>query len=177
MADIKVEKVVDPRMRTLPVFKEVESLLDRVRTKAFEMFSRRGFGDGHALDDWLAAEREICWPAGELVEKDKDYALSVALPGFEPTDITVTATPREVIVHAKSKTERKGEEEGKKGEKKVCWSEFRSNDVYRRVELAKDIDVQSVTASLNNGILKVIATKVETKAEKPTRVVPISSAA
>jgi HSP20 family molecular chaperone IbpA len=176
--DIKVEKVADLKKRTLPVFKEVESLSDRIRSRAFEMFSGRGFADGHALDDWVAAEREICWPAGELVEQDKDYVLSLTLPGFEPADISVTTTPREVIVHAKTKTERKGEEEAKKGAKeKLCWSEFRSNDVYRRVELAKDIDVQTVSASLKNGILKIVAAKAEMKTQKPLQVIPVSSAA
>ncbi len=177
MTDIKVEKVADDS-RTLPVFKELESLADRIRARAFEMFSGRGFGGGHALDDWLAAEREICWPAGELVEQGKQYVLSVALPGFDAADISVTATPREVIVHANSKTERKAEEEARKGES-VCWSQFRSNDVYRRVELAREIDVQSVTASLTNGMLKVLAAKAEAKAkaEKPARLVPLSTAA
>jgi len=177
MSDIKVEKVADPEKRTLPVFKEVETVLDRIRTRAFQMFSGRGFGDGHALDDWLAAEREICWPASELVEEGNSYVLSIALPGFEPADISVTATPSEIIVHAKAKSERKGEEGAKKGAEKVCWSEFRSNDVYRHVEMAKDVDVQSVSASLKNGILRIVATKVEKKVEKPSRVIPISSAA
>jgi len=172
MSDIKVEKVADPEKQTLPVFKEMESVLERIRARAFDLFSGRGFGQGHALDDWLAAEREICWPAGELVEEDKTYSLTVALSGFEPADISVTATPHELIVHAKSKTESKKEEEAKKGQK-VCWSEFRSNDVYRQVELPKNIDVQSVSASLNKGLLKIVATK----AEKATRVVPITSAA
>jgi len=172
MSDIKVQKVADPEKQTLPVFKEMESVLERVRARAFDLFSGRGFGHGHALEDWLAAEREICWPSGELVEEDKAYTLSVALPGFEPADISVTATPDELIVHAKSKAESKKEEEAKKGQK-VCWSEFRSNDVYRQVELPMNIDVQSVSASLNKGLLKIVATK----AEKPTRVVPITSAA
>ena len=172
MLDIKVQKVVDPEKQTLPVFKEMESVLERIRARAFDLFSGRGFGHGHALDDWLAAEREICWPTGELVEQDKAYTLSVALPGFEPSDISVTAAPRELIVHAKSKVESKKEEEAKKGGK-VCWSEFRSNDVYRQLELPKNIDVQSVSASLQNGLLKIVATK----AEKPTRVVPITAAA
>ncbi len=177
MTDIKVEKIADPKERTSPVFKEVESLRDRIRTRAFEMSSGRGFGDGHALDDWLAAEREICWPAGELVEHEKEYVLSLTLPGFEPADISVTTTPRELIVHAKTKTERKGEEAKKGATEKVCWSEFRSNDVYRRVELAKDIDVQSVSAALKNGILKIVASKAVAKTQKPVRVIPISSAA
>lgn len=173
MAEIKVQKVTDEGKKpSLPVFKEMESVFDRVRARAFDLFSRRGFGDGHALDDWLTAEREICWPTGELVEEDKAFALSVGLPGFEPADISVTATPHQLVVHAKSKTESKKEEEAKKG-LKVCWSEFRSNDVYRQVDLPKDIDLQSVSASLHNGLLKIVATK----ADKPARVVPITSAA
>jgi HSP20 family protein len=173
MSEIKVQKVTDDGKKpTLPVFKEMESVFERIRTRAFDLFSRRGFGEGHALDDWLAAEREVCWPAGELVEHEKAFALNVALPGFEPADISVTATPHQLVVHAKSKTESKKEEEAKKGGK-VCWSEFRSNDVYRQVDLPKDIDPQSVSASLQNGLLKVVATK----AEKPTRVIPITSAA
>ena len=176
MPDINVERVGDGK-RTLPIFKEMESLMDRIRTRAFEMFAGRGTGDGHALEDWLAAERELCWPAGELIEEDKAFVLTLALPGFAPADVSVTATPREIIVHAKSKTESKSEGEPKKGEAKICWSEFRSNDVYRRVELATDIDVQSVSASLKDGMLKIVATKVETKGEKSPRVVPIAAAA
>ena len=34
---------------------------------------------------------------------------SVALPGFEPGQVSVTATPRELIVHASAKTERREE--------------------------------------------------------------------
>ena len=167
MADIKVQKVADSDKQASSVFKEMNAVLERVRARAFELFSGRGFVQGHALEDWLAAEREICWPAGELVEEEKNFALTVALPGFEAADISVTATPRELIVHAKSKKQ----EETKKGRR--VWSEFRSNDVYRRVELAKDIDTRSVSASLSNGLLKIVATKVE----KAAQVIPISSAA
>ena len=109
---LKFKKVTDEGKKpNLLVFKEMESVFDRIRARAFDLFSRRGFGDGHVLEDWLAAEREICWPAGELVEQDKAVTLSVALPGFEPADISVTATPHQLVVHAKSKTESKKEEE------------------------------------------------------------------
>ena len=35
------------------------ALEDRVRSKAFEIYEQRGGEQGHALDDWLAAEQEI----------------------------------------------------------------------------------------------------------------------
>ncbi|HYB65123.1 MAG TPA: Hsp20 family protein [Steroidobacteraceae bacterium] len=166
MAEIKVQKVLDPgKKSTLPVFKEIEQIVERIRARAFDLSSGRGFAEGHAIDDWLTAEREICWPATELTEDERTFSLSVALPGFEAAEISVTATANELIVHATSKA--------RKGGGKLYWSEFRSNDVYRLVDLPKVIDPQSVSASLHNGLLKIVATKSANEA----RVVPISSAA
>ena len=171
MFDVKIEKVEKLGNRVMPIFTETEQVLRRIGERAFELFAGRGFGDGGALDDWLKAEREICWPAAELLERDKDFVLSVALPGFEASETSVTATPRELIVHAKTQTERN--DESKQEKTNVCWSEFRSNDVYRRVELGKDIEVGKVSASLKHGLLKVVASKVE----RPLRTVSVAVAA
>jgi HSP20 family molecular chaperone IbpA len=92
-----------------------------------DLFERRGREFGYALDDWLKAEREILgqWSAAELKEKEGKYELEMTLPGFDPKEIQVTATPQEIIVHAETKHEKKAEEG------KVVWSEFGSNSVYR----------------------------------------------
>lgn len=172
MANVTVQKVTTPEDRELPVFEEVERTMQRIRDRAFEIFVDHGFEKSRALDDWLAAERELCWPAAELVERDQVYALSVAMAGFEPGDITVTAAPHELIVHAKAEATRGDKTKGKKNEE-ICWSEFRSNDVYRRVELPVDITVDKVSASYENGLLKIIAPK----AKQPASNVPITAAA
>jgi HSP20 family protein len=172
MADIKVQKVEKADERALPVFRQIDELFARVQRRAFELFAGRGFEDGHDLEDWITAERELCWPATELTEQDKAYVLSVALPGFEPGQIAVTATPRELIVHASTRTERR-EEPDKKKEGKVLWSEFRSNDVYRRIELAEPIEVSKVSASLSNGLLTIVAEK----ATKAVARIPVAAAA
>ena len=169
MSDVTIQKVAMSSDRTMPVFGEVETLLESIRRRAFDLFAGRGCGDGQALKDWLQAEREFCWPAAEFVESDKGCTLSVALPGYAPSDITVTVTPREVIVHASHMAGQK--EESKRDE--VCWSEFRSDDVYRRLELSADIDVNSVTASLKNGILKIAAKKLVVVLKK----IPVAVAA
>ncbi|MGE5709972.1 MAG: DUF2934 domain-containing protein [Nitrospira sp.] len=36
-----------------------DDLQARVATRAYEIHAERGFRSGHALDDWLEAEREI----------------------------------------------------------------------------------------------------------------------
>lgn len=172
MTDIQVEKIENPENRTLPVFQRVDALFERLQKRAFELFADRGFVDGHDLQDWLAAEHELCWPATELAEHPKKYVMSVALAGFEPEQIEVTASPRELIVHAAMKSGRRETNE-KKGEAVVLWSEFRSNDVFRRVELAEPIDVSKVSASFANGLLTVIAEKA---AKVPSRG-PVAAAA
>jgi HSP20 family molecular chaperone IbpA len=148
--------------RALPVFDEIRKRIDDVQQRAFELFERGGRQLGHQLDDWLRAEKEVCgWPSAELVEKDGVYLLDVTLPGFEAREVAVTVAPTEIIVHA----ERSEEKPSGKGD--VVWSEFGSNDVYRRVELAKPIRTGDTTAVLERGLLKV---KAPIAAVAPVRV-------
>jgi len=166
--ELRIQKVSTASARTLPIFAEFEQLADRIRVQAYNLFAKRGAAEGHALDDWLAAEREVCWPAAELVESEQEFTLEVALAGFEPDDITVTVTPTELIVKAAHKEERK--QPATKGTAKLRWTEFRSNDVYRRVELPTAVDVDKVTAKLENGLLKIVALKAEERAAAPKKV-------
>jgi HSP20 family protein len=168
MSNITIQKVAKAEDHSLPIFKETEDFLRRIRERAFGLSIDRGRRWASPLQDWLAAEREFCWPAAELLEQDKEFVLTIALPGFEPANIVVTATPRELIVHAKVETAT----ESKKDEH-IVWSNFQANDVYRRFELPKDIDVENASASLKNGLLKVVATKLQ-NVEKPAKTVPIT---
>lgn len=50
---------------------------DLIRRRAYDLYQRNGCVDGHALDDWLAAEAELGWdviegsaPVGENVEHE-----------------------------------------------------------------------------------------------------------
>ena len=155
MSRVEVERISEASNRRLPIFDEFEKVADRIRMQAYKLFAHRGADDGHALDDWLAAEREVCWPTAELAESDHQYSLKVALAGFDAKEIAVTATPREIIVKAAHEHERSG------GEAELKWSEFRSNDVFRRVELPGDVDVDQISARLNNGLLEITAPKAK----------------
>ena len=196
MPEIKVDHVSGSARATHPAFRAMDDVMERIRRRAFDLFSGRGFDDGRALEDWLTAEREICWPAAELIEQDREYVLSVALPGFEPGDVAVTATSGEIIVHAgrqsketapatPSSTAKEGGSRGQAARESASksetgrpaattvWSEFRSDEVYRRVLLERPIDAGKVTAAMKNGILTITAAK----AADAGRVVPISAAA
>jgi HSP20 family molecular chaperone IbpA len=155
MSRVEIQKIPESSDRSLPILAEFDKLAERIRVKAYNLFRHRGAGEGQALDDWLAAEREVCWPAAELAEADGQYSLKVALAGFEPDDITVTATPSEIMVKAAHEQRQSGADDAAR----LKWSEFRSNDVYRRVELPDPIDVDKISASLSNGLLEVTAPK------------------
>jgi HSP20 family protein len=156
MARVEIQRIAEAGDRSLPIFAKCDKIADRIRVAAYKLFSHRGERDGNALDDWLEAEREFCWPAAALSEHDDDYSLKIALAGFEPKEITITATPREIVVQA-THEETVGGDDG--GDENLRWSEFRSNDVLRRVELPGEANVDAITASLKNGLLEIIAPK------------------
>jgi len=162
VANIAVQKIEDKKANPLPLFREIEQQFEKVRRRAFELFEKRGGELGHELDDWFEAEHEVMgWPASEMTEADSKYDMAITLPGYEPKDIQVTATPSEIIVHAKVEKEEKKEEE------KCLWTEFQSNNVYRRFELPEAIDVEKVTANLRNGMLHITAFKMPKMEVKP----------
>jgi HSP20 family molecular chaperone IbpA len=143
-----------------PLIEEWNHLMDEIREKAFLLFERRGGGFGRELDDWLAAEREILWPApAELVETDNDYQLRVAVPGFDAGEIQVTAMPNAIVVEAESKpTQQQGS---------VHLAEFGGKKLYRRLEFASVIDPDKITAKVGKGVLELVAAKAaEPKAQK-----------
>jgi HSP20 family protein len=109
----------------------------------------------------LKAEHEVFgWPAAEMAERDKEYELQMTLPGFDAKEPQVTVSPSEIIVHAEAKSEKKTEEPN------VIWTEFSSNDVYRRFEMLQPIDVEKTRATLDKGILRITAAKTAAAKQK-----------
>ncbi|MFN8574431.1 MAG: Hsp20/alpha crystallin family protein [Gemmatimonadaceae bacterium] len=162
MTHIPIRKDLESQ-QALPVFQELARRMEQVQQRAFDLFERRGRTEGHDLEDWLAAERDVLgWPAAELKEGAGDFEVDVTLAGFEAKDVDVTATPTELIVHAA--TEQKAS--GKNGD--VVWSEFGSNDVYRRLAFPERVDANRMTADFDNGTLHVKAPKVKASSAAST---------
>jgi len=154
MSQVAIEKVNDASQKTLPIFAEIARRFDAIRRRAFSLFEKRGCELGHDVDDWLKAEQELMGCSAELAEKDGTYQMQMTLPGSEAKDVEVTATPSEILVHAATKREKKEEKDN------VLWTEFGTNDVYRRFEVSNPINVDKVTANLDSGILRINAPEV-----------------
>lgn len=162
MTPVKVETVATRDERKLPVFAELERFMQRVRERAYAAFEGRGFVHGNALTDWLNAEREMIGASAKLVEHPQSYSVEFALAGFDPKNISVTATPKELVICAKMSSTR-GDKIVSKSEQ-VNWSELRSGDIYRSVECPTDIEVDKVTAQYDNGLLTIVAPKADSAA-------------
>jgi HSP20 family protein len=89
-----------------------------------------------------------------LSERDGAYEMQVPLPGFEGKEVEVTATPSEVFVQASAKKEKFSNKDG------IVWTEFGSTDIYRRFDVPNPIDVDKVTANLENRLLRISAPEI-----------------
>ncbi len=171
MSDVKIQKVTQDDERALPVFADLDQMMNLVRKRAFEIFAERESARDQAMEDWFLAQRDLDGSLTELVEDDQGYRFSVAVPGFDPAEIEVTATPRSLIVQARRREGPRRQATG--SEEKLHWSEFRSQQICRRVELPSGIDAEKVSATVQKGILTVNAPK-EVVAQQA---IPVSEAA
>jgi HSP20 family protein len=76
-------------------------------------------------------------------------------PGFDPSEIKVTALPDALIVSASSTHTH----EKNKGSVRFC--EFGQKTLFRRFDLPETINLDNVSADLNKGVLHLTATKAK----------------
>jgi len=99
MANIPVHKMENTKTETAPILKALQDTVEMVRQKAFELFEHRGYSPGNDLADWVQAERDLFWvPPAELAETENEVEITVAVPGFEPREVHVTAQPGEILI-------------------------------------------------------------------------------
>lgn len=153
MTQVAVNKCHDGKQVPGTLLEKAEKLSCAIRDKAFSLFEKRnGNGHGSALEDWLAAEREVVWvPDAELVDTGKELRVKMAVPGFAAKEVEVSVTPEDLVVRADANHTHKEEEAN------VAFCEFGNRTLFRRLALPGRIDVDKVSATLDNGILMVTA--------------------
>jgi HSP20 family protein len=149
-------------VRTIPInkpappsiLKQIDDSFARIRDRAYELFSRRGYGDGAELDDWLTAERQLFTvPSAELNETANEYTMEMAAEGYKPDEIQVAVDADSVIVQGKMKRKTERKEDG------VDYSEMASKELFRRIRLREPIDPDAVKASLDGAVLRLTMPK------------------
>ncbi|WP_290900173.1 Hsp20/alpha crystallin family protein [Ferroglobus sp.] len=128
-------------MRIFDPFEELRRMQERM-SRLLEEFDRFAF------------EREITAPLDVIDEGDR-FRIVVDLPGFNKEDINVYVENGDLVIKAERKEEK--EEEGKNFIRK----ERKYGEVYRRVSLPSEVDIDKISAKYNNGVLEIIIPKVE----------------
>jgi HSP20 family protein len=135
------------------IIDEIRKRFGDVRRRAHEFFENRQ-QHGSALEDWVRAEREILGsPPAELRETGGAYQAEVTLPGFDAADVSVTVAPDQIVVYASREDQQSGQDTN------ILWTEFGSREVYRLLPTPAAIDTQRTTATLEKGILRIVAPK------------------
>jgi HSP20 family protein len=123
------------------------------------------------LLDWLESPWPAMLPPGlartfrvEDYTENGNYVIRAELPGLDPdSDVEVTAEPGTLTIHAERREETR---EGRH-------SEFRYGSLTRSVPLPEGADPGNITASYDQGILKV-SVPVPGQAQPPARRIAIS---
>lgn len=141
----------------------VENLIDRVNKmsqaitqRAYELFEGNGRRFGHELEDWFKAEMDMLHPVHvNVVESGEDIEVKAEVPGFNEKEIEISVQPSRLTIVGRREAETTKEE--KKG--KTVYSEFSSNQILRIVDLPASVDAEKTTATLKNGVLRLIMPK------------------
>lgn len=156
MATLTVEKLHDGERTNAPIMHELEGFLDATRRRAFDLFSQRGAGFGADLDDWLRAEREVAWsPQSELAEDEQEIRIQMAVPGLDPRQIHITAFPDAIVVKGEASHKHESHHES------VQFCEFSDKSLLRNFVLPSRIDVDRVNATVDLGLLRIVAPKAK----------------
>ena len=161
MANVPVQKVEEDKPALTPVLEGMKATFDKIRKRAFELFERRGGEPGFDLEDWLRAEHELFWvPQAELTETEAEFKLKVGVPGFEAKDLDITAQPYEILIQGGTEKTEEKTEEG------MAYSEFGAKSLYRRFVFQTPVDVGSVAATVEKGMLIIAAPKKKEAGKK-----------
>lgn len=114
------------------------------------------FGDFDKVFAPFRKTTERLWSAPvDIHETDKDYKITLDLPGMKKEDIHIEIVNTQVSIYG----ERKGEQESKdaKTHRLECWrGQFR-----RTFNLPENVDQQKIEADYSDGVLHVSIPKVE----------------
>jgi HSP20 family molecular chaperone IbpA len=166
---ISITAIHNPEEASSALFGQTDHHLQEVRHRAFDYFQQRGEVWGKDWDDWLRAEREVLWkPSAEMFENTVAIVLRVAVPGFGPKSIQITATPHSLLVEGTEPHQHEGVEV------RLHFCEF-GQRLFRRFDLPARIDPNQVSATLDKGILEIFANIARRPAERQNTVAAVDA--
>jgi HSP20 family protein len=139
-----------------PTFELAQEINDLIASRAYELFESSGFTHGgHAREDWLRAESEILLKVPvDVTETETELTVHADVPGFGEKDLEVRIAPRFLCILGR-RQETSDQKEGK-----TVYSERRSKQIFRMLDLRSEIDPDGVQATVSDGLLEIKVSKV-----------------
>jgi len=136
-------------MRIFDPFEELRRMQERM-TRLLEEFDR-------------LTTTEITVPI-DVIDEDDRIRVVADLPGFNKEDIEVFIEDGDLVIRARRKEE--VEEKGRN----YIRQERRYGEVYRRIALPVEVDVENIKARYNNGVLEIELPKTAAKERKVIKI-------
>lgn len=147
-----------------PSLRRIEEIYNTLSRRAYELFDGRGRQNGHDLEDWFRAESELLNPVPvEISESDDQVIVRADLPGFREKDLELRVESNRLILSGRREQARDQKKH------KTMYSEYRSDEVCRVIELPEHVDADKVTATLQDGTLEITLPKAH-----PGKSIPVS---
>ncbi len=136
-------------MRLFDPFEELRKMQERM-ARLLEEFDR-------------LTTTEITVPI-DIIDEDDKIRVVADLPGFNKEDIEIFIEDGDLVIRAQRKEE--VEEKGRN----YIRQERRFGEVYRRVTLPVEVDIEKIKARYNNGVLEIELPKTAAKERKVIKI-------
>lgn len=140
----------------LSTFPTLSSWLDEVFNDNFGTEFMNNYNTGISL------------PAVNVIDRDSEYIVEMAIPGLKKSDFDVTIDNQLLTISAETKTETEDETDN------YTRREFGYSSFKRTFTLPKTVNTEKISANYNDGILKVELPKFDEAKKKPSRTIKIS---
>ena len=158
MSRIRVKTLNSPRRVLNHLAQLMKSVHEQIRARALQ----QQHGEGHELQDWLAAERDVLYsPPWILTETQDEIRLQAAVPCVDAKSLQVDVMPHSITI------------EGRMLKTKECQGEtihlpeFGRGQLLRQLDLPARINPKYAKTILENGVLSITAKKAATVLSVP----------
>ena len=137
-----------------PFVERAREINELIACRAHELFESKGCVHGHDRQDWLTALSEVLLSVPvDITETETELAIRADAPGFNEQDLEVRVAPRSVCITGKR------QEASEQTEGETVYSERRSSQIFRVLDLPSQIDPDLTEAKLSGGILEITLLK------------------
>lgn len=144
--------------------------LVKSRTNGFPTFFTDFFNKDLFWDrDWMRENLEKTMPAVNVKEKENEYVIELAVPGYKKGDFKLTVDNNYLTISAETREEKKEEED-----KEYTRREFSYSSFNRSFNLPENTNADKIQAKYDNGILNLHIPKKAIEPKQKAKEISVS---